>query len=160
MEHRVKIIRSDRRRRTVQAAVVDGVIEVRIPAGLDAETEERMVNGIVAKVRRKLSAGEVDLTDRAARIARRFDLPVPDSIEWSDRQRTRWGSCTPGSRTIRISNRLAAAPDFVLDYVLVHELAHLAVPDHGPAFRRLTDRYADAERAKGYLQALTNHGLA
>lgn len=162
MEHHndVTIIRSNRRRRTVQGSVVDGTIEVRVPAGLGSDEERRLVDGIVKKIRRKMMAGEVDLSHRAADLARRFDLPVPESIEWSDRQNTRWGSCTPGNRTIRISNRLASAPDFVLDYVLVHELAHLIAPDHGPGFRRLVSRYSEAERARGYLQALTNHGLA
>jgi len=55
--------------------------------------------------------------------------------------------------TIRISNRLAAEPGWVLDYVIVHELAHLLVPGHGPEFRALVDRYPRAERARGFLMA-------
>lgn len=144
----------------MQAAVVDGTIEVRVPAGLDPDEEQRLVDRMVGKIRRKLTAGDVDLPRRASELARRFDLPTPKAIEWSDRQNMRWGSCTPGNGTIRISNRLASVPDFVLDYVIVHELAHLIVSDHGPAFVRLMQRYADAERARGYLQALTAHGLA
>jgi predicted metal-dependent hydrolase len=66
---------------------------------------------------------------------------------------TRWGSCTPATGTIRISDRLARMPGWVLDYVLVHELAHLAVPGHSPAFWRLVHRYPKAERAMGYLIA-------
>ena len=55
--------------------------------------------------------------------------------------------------TIRLSDRLAPWPPWVRDYVLVHELAHLAVPDHSPAFWRLVDRYPLSERARGFLIA-------
>ena len=65
----------------------------------------------------------------------------------------RWGSCTPTLGTIRISTRLAKFPDWVIDYVIAHELAHLDVPDHSDAFWELTNRYPKAERAIGYLIA-------
>jgi predicted metal-dependent hydrolase len=65
----------------------------------------------------------------------------------------RWGSCTPDAGTIRISDRLARFPDWVIDYVIVHELAHLAVADHSTEFWQLVHRYPKAERATGYLIA-------
>ena len=159
-EHPVEIIRSPRRRKTVQATVVNGTIQVRVPAGLAASEERKAVDDIVRKVRRKLAAGPVDLSTRAARLARRYDLPYPSSVSWSDRQNLRWGSCTPGDGSIRISTRLASVPPFVLDYVLVHELAHLVVSGHGPAFERIVDRYEKAERARGFLLALNQHDLS
>lgn len=65
-----------------------------------------------------------------------------------------WGSCTFTAGAIRIASRAATLPDWVLDYLLVHELAHLEHSDHGPAFRELERRYALSERARGYLMAL------
>jgi predicted metal-dependent hydrolase len=56
-------------------------------------------------------------------------------------------------RTIRISSRVAGFPAWVLDYLLVHELAHLVVGDHSPAFWEVVNRYPKAERARGYLIA-------
>jgi predicted metal-dependent hydrolase len=151
----VRIIRSPRRRSTLQASVVDGTIEVRVPAGMPRDEERLAVESLVDRVRRRSTAHHIDLTSRARDLAQRFSLPEPDEIRWSDRQQRRWGSCTPNAGTIRISTRLAATPPFVLDYVLVHELAHLAVPGHGPRFRALVDEYPLAERARGYLLALT-----
>lgn len=159
-EHPVEIIRSPRRRKTVQATVVNGTIQVRVPAGLAASEERKAVDDIVRKVRRKLSTGPIDLTARAARLAHRYDLPEPVSVAWSDRQNLRWGSCTPANGTIRISTRLTSAPPFVLDYVLVHELAHLLVSGHGPEFDRIVDRYGKAERARGYLLAMNQHEIS
>lgn len=159
-EHPVEIIRSPRRRKTVQATVVNGTIQVRVPAGLAASEERKAVDDIVRKVRRKLAAGPVDLSTRAARLARRYDLPNPASVSWSDRQNLRWGSCTPADGSIRISTRLASVPPFVLDYVLVHELAHLVVSGHGPEFERIVDRYEKAERARGYLLALNQQDVS
>jgi predicted metal-dependent hydrolase len=150
----VEIVRSTRRKSTLQASIIGGTIRVRVPAGLPPAEERRMVDELVAKVRKKARAGTVDLRTRAAALARRFDLPEPDEIAWSSRQNTRWGSCTPADRRIRISDRLVSVPPFVLDYVIVHELAHLVVDGHGPEFDALVQRYELAERARGYLLAL------
>jgi predicted metal-dependent hydrolase len=94
----------------------------------------------------------VDLEGRARRLARRFELPQPTTVVWAE-QRSRWGSCTPSTGELRLSNRLAAWPPWVLDYVIVHELAHLVEFDHSPAFHALVDRYPLAERARGFLIA-------
>jgi len=81
-----------------------------------------------------------------------------NSIAYTDSGR-RWGSCTYTAGVIRISSRAAKLPAFVLDYLLVHELAHLEHADHGPAFWELVMRYPLTERARGYLMAI-DHGFA
>ncbi|MEX1271688.1 MAG: M48 family metallopeptidase [Acidimicrobiia bacterium] len=154
----VEIVRSARRKSTLQATIIAGTIRVRVPAGLPPAEERRMVDELVAKVRKKARAGAVDLWARATALARRFDLPEPEAITWSSRQNTRWGSCTSTDGTIRISDRLASVPPFVLDYVIVHELAHLVVNGHGREFDALVARYELAERARGYLMALNQSG--
>jgi predicted metal-dependent hydrolase len=53
----------------------------------------------------------------------------------------------------RLSSALAPFPDWVVDYVIVHELAHLDVPAHNAAFWTLVHRYPRTERAIGYLTA-------
>jgi hypothetical protein len=149
----VEIVRSARRKRTIQASFVEGRIRVLVPAGLHPEEERQHVERLVARLTRKREIHSVDLMARARRLAVKYDLPVPARIEWSDRQLERWGSCTFSDRSVRISSRLVNMPAWVLDYVIVHELAHLAVPGHSPAFNALVARYELGERAEGYLIA-------
>ena len=66
-------------------------------------------------------------------------------------QQQRWGSCSPGERSIRLSERLQGMPSWVVDYVLVHELAHLLEHGHDEKFWAWVDRYPRSERARGYL---------
>ena len=149
----VEVVRSPKRRKTVSAEIVDGVVRVRVPAWMNAAEIDRQVAELVPRLERRLRSEHVDLMARAQRLARRFALPEPVSVEWSDNQRRQWGSCQVGSGEIRLSRRLADYPSWVVDYVLVHELAHLVHADHSPAFRALVDRYPRAERARGFLIA-------
>lgn len=150
---RVSVLRSAKRRKTVSARLVDGVLEVRVPAWMSAEEEARHVERMVGRFQRRSETDGIDVERRARDLARRHDLPQPSSVRWVDNQTSRWGSCTPSDGTIRISSRLAPWPRWVLDFVLVHELAHLAEPSHGPAFHALVARYPLAERATGFLIA-------
>ncbi len=57
------------------------------------------------------------------------------------RMKTRWGSCNPRARTIRLNTELAAKPPALLEYIVVHELVHLLEPTHNARFYSLMDRY-------------------
>lgn len=149
----VEVVRSPKRRKTVSAREVDGVIRVSIPASMTKADEAKYVDEMVRRVERQLASTTVDLTERAAVLAARYRLPRPQSIRWVSNQGARWGSCTPVDGSIRISDRLADFPPWVLDYVIVHELAHLEEPSHGRRFYELADRYPKAERARGFLIA-------
>ena len=83
-----------------------------------------------------------------------FSADRPASLRWVDNQNGRWGSCTPADRTIRISGRIMDMPDWVIDYVLLHELVHLLVPSHNATFWSTVARYPKAERARGYLEGV------
>lgn len=61
--------------------------------------------------------------------------------------KTRWGSCTPKTATIRIARELAAYPVECLDMVVAHELVHLLEPSHNQRFHALLDMYCPNNRA-------------
>ncbi len=153
-----EVVRSSRRRKTVEARVVDGVLKVMIPATFTRTEERHWVAEMQKRIEAKTTSQEIDLAARAAELAHEHQLPVPHSIVFSSRQTQRWGSCTPSTGAIRVSNRLASFPSWVLDYVIVHELAHLTEPNHSRRFREMVSRYPLAERAKGFLIAVERLG--
>lgn len=150
---KVEVVRSPRRRKTVQAREVGGVLRVSIPATMTKADEDRWVAEMVRRMAQRSATEHVDLGRRAEQLAARYRLRRPASIRWVSNQEWRWGSCTPTERAVRISSRLAAEPPWVLDYVIVHELAHLDVARHNSAFWSLVNRYPKAERARGFLIA-------
>jgi predicted metal-dependent hydrolase len=158
----VEVRRSARRRRTVTAYREQGRTIVLIPAAFSPAEERRWVAQMVAKLqtreerRRKSLGGDAELTARAAALsAAHLDgAAEPASVRWVDNQNRRWGSCTPADRSIRLSSRLRTMPEYVVDYVLVHELVHLLEPSHDERFWALVARYPRAERARGFLEGV------
>lgn len=155
----VEVVRSARRKRTVGAELRGDVLRVTVPSWMSRADEAAWVDKMSASFRRKRSAERIDLTERANTLARRHQLPRPRDIRWADDMTTRWGSCTYGTASIRISTRLAPFPDWVIDYVIVHELCHLEVRGHGADFWKLAHRYPKAERAIGFLIAKSGDDL-
>jgi predicted metal-dependent hydrolase len=150
---KVEVVRSRRRHKTVQARQIGDVVRVSVPATMSRAEEERWVNEMLRRIGRRQQLTSLDLHERTVALAGKFGFASPSSTRWVDNQLMRWGSCTPSDGTIRISSRLAKEPPWVLDYVIVHELAHLRVSGHGPAFWELVNRYPLAERARGFLMA-------
>ncbi|MCW2845203.1 MAG: hypothetical protein JWN22_3119 [Nocardioides sp.] len=148
--------RSKRRRRTVSAYRDGDRIIVLIPASLSSKEEADWVRTMVERLEKsekRRQPSDDDLMQRASGLNDRYlgGLATPGSVRWVENQQSRWGSCTPGDRTIRLSARLQGMPAWVIDYVLVHELAHLLEPGHDAQFWAWVERYPQAERAKGYL---------
>ncbi|WP_377641068.1 M48 family metallopeptidase [Oryzobacter terrae] len=157
----VEVRRSRRRRRTVSAYRDGGRTVVLIPASFTRDEEERWV----ARMLERLTTGErhrrptdAALLAHAQTLSRRYlgGHAKPTSVRWVSTMGRRWASCTPSEGTIRVSDRLRDVPDFVLDYVVLHELAHLLVHGHGPAFWRLLASYPRLERARGFLDGLAH----
>ncbi|HSS60363.1 MAG TPA: M48 family metallopeptidase [Candidatus Limnocylindrales bacterium] len=154
----VRIITSRKRRRTVAARLRSGVLELLVPATMPLAERQHWADVMSRRLERRAERRrptDQRLDERARRLNDRL---FAGELRWSsigfadmDHQ---WGSCTFTDGAIRIARRAASLPDWVLDYLLVHELAHLVHSDHGAGFHELEGRYSLTERAKGYLLAL------
>lgn len=155
----VEITVSTRRRKSASAFWRDGRVVVVLPASMPRAARAEMVEDLVRRVlkyRPHLAASDRDLADRAELLAERFlDGVRPASIRWVANQQSQWGSCSCGSREIRISDRLRVVPQWVLDAVLVHELAHLVEPNHSARFRALAARYPRSKDADVFLDGFS-----
>jgi hypothetical protein len=155
----IKIVRSPRRTKSVSARAEGGVFVVRAPATMHDSQLQPIIDELRRRWQRQQARGGLDdgsLERRARELNTQYfgGRLRWESIRWSTEQNSCWGSCTPSRGTIRISHRLASAPAFVRDYVIVHELAHLLEANHSPRFWAHVNRYARTERARGYLMAL------
>jgi Protein of unknown function DUF45 len=152
----VEVRRSTRRRRSVTAYREAGRTIVVVPSRMTRAEIVPYVEELVGRLDRREARGrrtDEELMARARELSRRHleGRAEPASVRWVTNQRRRWGSCTPVDRTIRLSDRLAAMPGYVSDYVLLHELAHLLVADHGPDFEAWMSRYPRLLEARAFL---------
>jgi predicted metal-dependent hydrolase len=155
-EGEIIVIRSTRRKKNISAYRQGGRIVVSIPARMSKADERAMIPEMVAKIRAQEAAATMSEEGLATRVDELLTELTPEialrpsTITWRA-MRERWGSCTSTDRTIRISDRLKGAPEYVLDYVLFHEAIHLQFFDHGPEFKGLLTRFPLEAQAEAYL---------
>ena len=155
-EGEIIVIRSTRRKKNISAYRQGGRIVVSIPARMSKADERAMIPEMVAKIRAQEAAATMSEEGLATRVDQLLTELAPEivlrpsTITWRA-MRERWGSCTSTDRTIRISDRLKGAPEYVLDYVLFHETIHLQFFDHGPEFKGLLARFPLEAQAEAYL---------
>lgn len=155
-EGEIIVVRSRRRKRHISAYRQGGRIVISIPARMSKADERAVIPEMIAKVRQmetKPLHEESALMERVDQLLSTLAPEIghrPVSIQWRS-MRERWGSCTTEDRTIRLSDRLKAAPDYVLEFVLFHEAIHLQYSDHGAEFTATLARFPQAERAEAYL---------
>ena len=164
----MEVRRSARRRRTVAAFWENGTAVVAIPASFSKAQEHEWVHRMLEKLRLQGTRGsrgagrrpprtDAALARHAAELSAKYlgGRAVPSSVRWVSNQNSRWGSATPSEGTIRLSEKLQPMPQWVIDYVLLHELAHLLVAGHNAAFWRLLQAYPETERAKAFLEGVS-----
>ncbi len=140
------------------ARLRSGVLELLVPEWMPTTERQQWADEMRVRLDRRLQRSRPS-DDRLAERARSLnERHFGGRLHWTSvafaEMSHLWGSCTFTTGAIRIARRAAALPEWVLDYLLVHELSHLEHSDHGPAFRELERRYPLSERARGYLMAL------
>lgn len=160
----VLVVCSTRATRRATISRRHGRWEVRVPIHWGAAAAEdiavRSVRAQQVRRAQRAGSGDGELAVRAKELADRFGFPHPTAVSWSSRMVDRWASCTLATGEIRLSEALRALPAWVVDHVIVHELAHLLEPGHGPGFQALVARDPMAERATGFLMAVAHLGGA
>ncbi len=158
----VRVIATRRRRRTVTARLRAGVLELLVPSWMSASDRDRWAEAMRLRLEKRMRRSQPSderLAQRAHTLNRRH---FGGRLSWTSiafaEMTSRWGSCSFTDGAIRVATRAARLPGWVLDYLVVHELAHLEHSDHGPAFQELENRYPLTERAKGYLMAIDQNG--
>jgi len=159
----IRIVATRRRRRTVSAKLTAGVLELQVPDWMSQAERDRWAENMRLRMERKLlrrAPTDERLSMRASMLNDRlFNGRLRwNSISWCD-MAGRWGDCAVATGEIRIARRAIGLPEWVIDYLLVHEMSHLEHGDHGPAFKQMVSGYTLTERAKGYLMAI-DHGVA
>ena len=141
----VEVRASAKRKKTGTAHWSGSRIVVQIPARLKGKERARFVDELVERLltqRPQNATGDAGLEERARVLAELYlDGVEASSVRWVANQRRRWASCSPATREIRVSSRLRQCPEWVIDAVLVHELAHLLEADHSPYFYELANRH-------------------
>jgi predicted metal-dependent hydrolase len=156
----VEIRRSARRTRTVRAYREGDKTIILMPANLPADVEREHVESLLGRLERREARTRPSDAQLAQRCAELSDTwfggrANPSSVRWVSNMTKRWGSCSSVDASIRISDRLKGVPPYVLDYVLVHELAHLLEPNHSAQFYSLVQGYPESEKAKGFLEGVS-----
>lgn len=155
----IEVRRSTRRKKTIEAYRNGEKVIVSIPARMSQREANQVVDEMVKKILHdESSPTKTQLFDRAQHLNKQYldGKAVPTSVEWSSRMSRIWGACTIEDKTIRISDRLRDAPQYALDYLLIHELIHILIPGHGADFRALLERYPQLDRAEGYFEGRTH----
>ncbi|MBI4712640.1 MAG: M48 family metallopeptidase [Planctomycetes bacterium] len=158
----VKIIRSEKRKRGMDARLLGDTMIVRAPSDIPEDKLQKIVENFKKRFerrkRKKELSRKVNLVEICHKLKEEYFNNVINplevkSIEYSTEQTRKWGVCNSRNKTIRISHRLAEMPNWVRDYVIVHEMAHILQPNHSKKFWKLVGRYKLSERARGYLIA-------
>ncbi|MBE6935802.1 MAG: M48 family metallopeptidase [Ruminococcaceae bacterium] len=159
MSHEYRLIRSARRSLAIEVTR-EGEVLVRAPQRMAQSTIEHFVTSHTAWIEEKLHRQktlaekypEPDAAERAALIAAANEIILekvaryaaqmgltPRRVRITDAKK-RFGSCS-GDNALCFSWRLMRYPDAAIDYVVVHELAHIVHKNHGPAFYAMIARY-------------------
>lgn len=154
----VEIRKSAKRTKSAGWTVKEGVLTITVPAKwtktqINDVTKLCIPKAQAAQKKANEKTSDENLAQCANRLREEILQGIPDGpITWSQRPlKSRWGSCAADG-SITISAGLATAPQYVLDAVIAHELAHRLVAGHGGEFWKLVKKYPRYEEADAFLK--------
>lgn len=155
----VEIRRSRKRKRTISAAREGNKTILNVPFRMSLKDIEELARDLINKIDKqdpRAHLSDNELLERSKELSAKylFSKVEAKSVTWSTRLTSTWGICTPIHAEIKITSRLRGMPQYVLDYVLLHELVHLVINDHGKEFDSFMKTFEFKEKAEGYLDAL------
>lgn len=145
----------------VNARLRDTTLTISAPLAMSEAALAPIITDLAQKLVRRAHARVVNVEEDALalvrRVAQRFPVPVPVAdVRFVTTQEACWGSYSVATRTIRLNATLRQMPPWVLEYVVVHELAHALHPNHSPAFWALVRQvYPKTEQAKAFLHGVS-----
>ncbi len=151
--YEMKIIRSDNRRKTISARLVENTMFVYAPGNISDAELKKIIDKLKRRLHKRKIKNELNKTQGLAIAADRLNKEYFNnkleiiSITYSVNQDKIFGSCNYRTKEIRISHQLVQMPYWVRDYVIIHEMAHLIEPNHSNAFWDIVYRYRLTERA-------------
>ena len=147
--------------KNVNARLRGSTLSVSAPLKMPQATLDGIVIDLAQKLVRRVHAQRVNQEEDALALARRgaarFTPWVPQPLDVQAvrlvaSQQACWGSYSLATRTIRLNAVLRRMPRWVMEAVVVHELAHIVHPNHSPAFWELARRvYPETDRARAFL---------
>ncbi len=156
---KVEIKQSLRRKRTVSARFDGNTMYIYAPQRMPQKELNKVIENFKKRfdrqeLKKKLNK-EKNLKDVFNRLNKKYFAGKIKiiSIEYVTNQQKQFGCCNHRKKTIRISHELAGMPDWVRDYVIIHEMAHILEPNHSKAFWEIVHNYKLTERARGFLIA-------
>lgn len=162
---RVQLRRDKRLKKTLRwERLPDGSLLLRVPNRFPRHKVSSLLEQVATQLDQtnlvQSHRTDADLQQRAELINQKhFDGKIQwNAIRWVSNMQLRLGSCTRGGVTdghIRISNKIKNWPDWVVDYVIAHELLHRRHPNHSEAFwNDLKATYPLTERARGFIHGV------
>ncbi len=158
----VEVRRSKKRTRSVAAWRESGRLIISVPARMSRKEIDTHILELTSRIiASEAVMGDDELVALSEKLITEYLQPEfgelrPVSINWSTRQRELHGSCTSVDRTIRIAKRIATAPEYVIEVVLLHELIHLLHHDHNTEFYSLVQRHPKYQHAEAFLAGMSH----
>lgn len=154
----IVVRRSARRKKTIAVSKEIDTFVLSAPVRYSVESNIRALTDLFNRLAARDHSSAADLVELAAELNQRYfsGRLRPASIRWVTNQNlSRWASTTTSTGDIRISHRLQAVPRWVLETVIVHELAHLQIGPHTKEFHALADRHPRQAEAKLFLDGFS-----